>query len=397
MREITMPRLSVTMESGRLLRWCVPEGGEVKEGEPLLEIETDKVSQEVPAPASGVLRGIRLRPGEEAPVGAIIGYIAAPGEAWAPSPVDAATQAAEVGARAAGLASVLSPEAGKVRASPAARRVAEEHGIDLSLVKGTGPGGRIQAEDVLAFMEAQKEKPSGPVQADMGDLIAPPQIHLVMARRMTESFRDVPHFYLTMEVVARHLLELREGLLASVESRTGARLTLSDLLLKVIGLALVRHPEVNASWEDGKLRRHWGIHLGLAVAVEQGLVVPVIRDADKKSLIEIVGERKSLVEKAQSGKLTLDDISGGTFTLSNLGMYGLDLFQAIINPPQGAILAVGSVRERAVVENGAVVARPTFFMTLSVDHRVTDGAHAALFLKDLKEMLESPYPASLPD
>lgn len=394
MYEITMPRLSVTMESGRLLRWLVPEGGAVKEGEPLLEVETDKVSQEVPAPTSGILRGVRLQPGEEAPVGAVIGYIVAPGEAFVPPPTET-PEASGAEARLAEPTSAPSAEAGKVRASPAAKRVAEEHGVDLSLVKGTGPGGRIQAEDVLAFVEAQKKKPPMPAQAEAADLVTPPQMHLVMARRMTESFRDVPHFYLTVEVAARRLLELREGLLASVEGKTGARLTLSDLMLKIVGLTLAQHPEVNASWEGGKLRRHRGVHLGLAVAVEQGLVVPVIRDADKKPLVEIVGERKALVEKAQGGKLTLDDISGGTFTISNLGMYDVDVFQAIVNPPQGAILAVGSVRERAVVEGGAVVARPTFFLTLSVDHRVTDGAHAALFLKDLKEMLESPYPALL--
>lgn len=392
MHEITMPRLSVTMESGKLLHWFVSEGSEVKEGEPLLEVETDKVSQEVPAPASGILHKIGLQPGEEAPVGAIIGYIVAPGETLTPAPVETTTQPAPG----------PSAEADRVRASPAAKRVAEEHGVDLSLIKGSGPGGRIQTEDVLAFVEAQKKQAAtvaipAPTQAKIGELIAPPHMHLVMARRMTESFRDVPHFYLTVEVMARRLLELRDGLLASVEGKTGTRLTLSDLLLKIIGLTLARHPKVNASWEDGKLRRHRGVHLGLATAVEQGLVVPVIRNADKKSLVEIVGERKALVEKAQNGKLTLDDISGGTFTLSNLGMYGVDVFQAIVNPPQGAILAVGSVRERPVVENGAVVARPTFFMTLSVDHRVTDGANAAAFLRDLKETLESPYPALLPE
>ncbi len=394
MHEITMPRLSVTMERGKILRWFVSEGTEVREGEPLLEIETDKVSQEVSAPASGILRGVSLRPGEEAPVGTVIGYIVAPDETFVPPSQSQVRTAAQP-------APAPAAEADRVRASPAAKRVAEEHGVDLSLIRGTGPGGRIQTEDVLAFVEAQKRQPvtaapSAPLQAEIGDLITPPHMHLVMARRMTESFRDVPHFYLTVEVMARRLVELREGLLASIESKTGTRLTLSDLLLKIIGLTLVRHPKVNASWEDGKLRRHRGVHLGLATAVEQGLVVPVIRDADKKPLAEIVGERKALVEKAQSGKLTLDDISGGTFTLSNLGMYGVDVFQAIVNPPQGAILAVGSVRERAVVEDGTVVARPTFFMTLSVDHRVTDGANAAAFLRDLKEMLESPYPALLP-
>jgi pyruvate dehydrogenase E2 component (dihydrolipoamide acetyltransferase) len=394
MHEITMPRLSVTMENGRLLRWFVSEGTEVREGEPLLEIETDKVSQEVPAPASGILRGIRLQPGEEAPVGAVIGYIVALDEVFVPS------SRSQVGMMAKPAPVPLAEADSRVRASPAAKRVAEEHGVDLSLIKGTGPGGRIQTEDVLAFVEAQKRQPATavpptPQQAEIADLITPPHMHLVMARRMAESFRDVPHFYLTVEVMARRLVELREGLLASIEGKMGTRLTLSDLLLKIIGLTLARHPKVNASWEDGKLHRHRGIHLGLATAVEQGLVVPVIRDADKKSLAEIVGERKTMVEKAQSGKLTLDDVSGGTFTLSNLGMYGVDVFQAIVNPPQGAILAVGSVRERAVIESGAVVARPTFFMTLSVDHRVTDGANAAAFLKDLKGALELPYPALL--
>ena len=404
MYEVVMPKLGLTMDSGTLLRWYVEEGSQVEKDQPLFEVQTDKVAQEVTAPVAGTLRGISLQPEEEALIGIVIAYIVAPGETFTP-PVDAgkpvaapAASVAEVTATSAPAAPAPARDGGRIKVSPAARRAAREHGVDLAQVRGSGPGGRIKTEDVLAVVEAQQAQPPAGAAAPAAEeeLVTPPQMHQVMARRMSESFRDVPHFYLTVEVEARRLVELRSGLIAAIEEQTGIRLTLSDLLVKIAALTLARHPKLNTSWVDGKLRRHPAVHLGVAIAVEQGLLVPVIRQADAKSLVEIVRQRKAMVDKAQAGRLTLDDITGGTFTLSNLGMFGIDLFQAIVNPPEGAILAVGTVRERPVVEDGLVVARPTFFMTLSMDHRVTDGAHAARFLQDLKDALEAPYAVLLP-
>jgi pyruvate dehydrogenase E2 component (dihydrolipoamide acetyltransferase) len=273
----------------------------------------------------------------------------------------------------------------KVKASPAARRVAREKGVALHEVPGSGVGERIVEQDVLDFVAAQQ----GVAVKDESFPLHP--VRKLMAERMVQSFSTAPHFYLGVEVTAAALVELRERLLPIVEEKAGARLTFTDMLVKVLAATLGDHPLANARWEQGQIRLYRGINIGLATAVDEGLVVPVIGGADELNLTQIALARRELAEKAAAGKLTLDEVTGGTFTLTNLGMLGVDVFQAIINPPQSAILATGRIAERPVVEEGHVVARPTIYLTLSVDHRVLDGATAARFLQDVQAGIEDPY------
>jgi pyruvate dehydrogenase E2 component (dihydrolipoamide acetyltransferase) len=273
---------------------------------------------------------------------------------------------------------ITAPE--RVKASPRARRLAQEKGVDLSQVRGTGPEGRITEKDLLDFLAAQELLTPGPIQR-------------LTAQRMAESFTSTPHFYLTIEAKATKLVELRERLCPIIEGKAGVRLTFTDILIVLVAKALRDHPLANASWEEGSIRIWKEINIGLATALKEGLVVPVIKRADEKGLAQIAKERKELADKAAEGRLRLEELEGGTFTLTNLGMFGVDEFGAIINPPQSAILAVGRIAERPVVEEGQVVARPTIRLTLSVDHRVLDGAEGARFLSDLKALIEEPEEA----
>jgi len=268
----------------------------------------------------------------------------------------------------------------RVKASPRARRLAQEQGVDLSQVQGSGPQGRITERDLLDFLDAQ-------------ELLTP--VQRLTAQRMTESFTSTPHFYLTIEAKATKLVELRERLLPIVEEKAGVRLTFTDILIILVAKVLRDHPLANASWEKGRIRIWKEINIGLATAVEEGLIVPVIKKADEKGLAQVAIERKELADKAAQGKLSLEELEGGTFTLTNLGMFGVDEFGAIINPPQSTILAVGRIAERPVVEEGEVVARPTIRLTLSLDHRVLDGAEGARFLSDLKTLMEEPENAPI--
>jgi pyruvate dehydrogenase E2 component (dihydrolipoamide acetyltransferase) len=280
-----------------------------------------------------------------------------------------------------------------------ARRLAEQLGVDLAAVTGTGPGGRITKEDVEraalphapAATEREAARAVAPAAAEAG--IEPlTGIRRVVAERMTHSFTTTPHFYLSAEVDATALMRMREGLLPRVEKAAGVRLTVTDILVKVCAQALVEFPEVNTLWSPPSSRLRPGeINVGVAVATDEGLVVPVVRGADGLSLAEIARRRSDLVERARARKLALTDLEGGTFTLTNLGMFRVDQFQAIINSPQAAILAVGRVRERPIALDGAVVVRPTMGLTLSVDHRLVDGAEGARFLERLAELIEEPY------
>lgn len=417
MIEVIMPKLGLTMEEGTIIRWLKGEGEEVEKGESLLEVQTDKVVMEVEAPASGTLGKILTPEGDTVPVVQVIAYILEPAEEapeeW-PIPVVAAeavpgkpifaakplaTPAVKRFARDKGidLAQVRgSGEGGmitredllrfleekpapevveRVKASPRARRLAQEKGVDLSRVPGSGPQGRITEKDLLDFLAAQELLTPGPIQR-------------LTAQRMSESFTSTPHFYLTIEAKATKLVELRERLRPAVEEKVGVRLTFTDILIALVAKALRDHPLANASWEEGSIRIWKEINIGLATALEEGLVVPVIKKADEKGLAQIASERKELADKATEGRLRLEQLEGGTFTLTNLGMFGVDEFGAIINPPQSAILAVGRIAERPVVEDGQVVPRPTIRLTLSLDHRVLDGAEGARFLSDLKALIE---------
>lgn len=417
---VIMPALGAAQKTGRLIRWYRAEGESVTKGEPLMEVETDKVTLDIEAPADGVLAAVTGREGDDVPVGQVIGLILAPDERpQAPtrrppvSPV-AARIAAEHGvepasipaaghrvAKADVLAFLTSRHAGSahgpVAASPRARRLAAEHGLSLQTIAGSGPDGAVLAADVLRAAEGAPAPPAASATAlpppapapEPATTISASGAWQVMAERTAASWRSAPHFYLVREVDAGALLRWRE----QAGARLTVRLTITDLLVRLVALALREHPRLNAAWQDGALVQPPAIAVGLAVAVEDGLVVPVIHDADRLGLRAIAERRAALVERAQAGRLSLADVRGGSFTISNLGMYGVDAFNAILNPPQAAILAVGRIAERAVVVGGQVVARPTMALTLSCDHRVLDGARAAQFLGYLGRLIEDPLAA----
>lgn len=414
-KEVIMPALGMSQDSGVLVAWFKKEGDSVVEGEPIMEIETDKVTVEIEAPASGTLAQVTASAGEEIPVGHIIAWILGPGESVpeyvakseAPTvsaqeskrkPVEASQKISPVAARIAmqhdvdldqlqttgsritradveAYLATRSPgrNGKRIPASPKARRLARENAIDLANITGTGPEGAVLTADVLA------------VRSDS----QPPTVSRawrVMAQRLEESWRTVPHFYLRREVDASRLIDWRAALM----KRSAEKITYTDLLVKLVAEALHQHPRLNAMWQDDTIIFNDHINIGLAVAVEDGLVVPVVHDADKRSLDELAIRREIIVERAHDGKLSLDDVQGGTFTISNLGMYGIDSFTAIVNPPQAAILAVGRIKERAVPVNGQLTIRPEMTLNLSCDHRVVDGARGARFLDTLAELIEEP-------
>ncbi|MCC9077059.1 2-oxo acid dehydrogenase subunit E2 [Litorilinea aerophila] len=422
-KEVYMPALGMNQETGTLLRWLKAEGEEVRQGEPLMEVATDKAEVEIEAPASGILRRVTAREGDEVPVGQVIALIAAPDEPFpqeaqaepaappqplppsrpAVSPVAARIAAehnvdlsqvqssgpriqkddvlAHLAARAAS-----SPQAVPrlTPASPKARRLAAEHGLDLAAVPGSGPAGAVLAGDVLAHLEQAVEPATPSTQA-----LPQSRLWSRMVARLTESWQTVPHFYLAREVDAGRLMAWRQ----SLADRLSERVTYTDLLVKLVAVALRRHPRLNAAWHDGTIVANPAIHIGVAVAVEEGLLVPVIHHADTLGVAQIAARRKELVERAQAGRLTPDDLEGGTFTLSNLGMYGVDSFWAIVNPPQAAILAVGRIVEKVAPVAGQPAVRPMLALHLSCDHRVVDGARAAPFLDTLAALVEDPLRA----
>ena len=436
--EIVMPRMGLTMEEGTLVAWLKNEGDEVQAGEPLLEIATDKTTMEIESPGSGILGGITAQPDETFPVGTVIGYLLAIGENVPGGAAARTTESAApptVGQLDSGVkasAQAAAPREGKVRASPAARHVARGLGVDLATIGGTGPGGRVVAWNVKASAHTLSEVSqrvmvdaspvaqrlatelgvdlssvdgSGPggriMRGDVEQAAAALTVvseglqpisraHQVMADRMAFSFRTVPHFYLHAEVDARALVALRRDLLPLLEKSAGIRLTITDLLVRLSALALAKHPQAMAQWTEEGLKLSPGVHIGLAIDAPGGLIVPVIRDADGLGLVGIAERRLELVERAGQGKLRPQDLELGVFTLTNLGMFRVDSFDAIINPPQAAILAVGRIKERPLVDDGELIAAPMFTLSLSVDHRVLDGAAAARFLGDLVELIETP-------
>ena len=437
---VIMPALELAQETGKVIRWLKAPGDAVAKGEPLLEIETDKVTTEIEAPASGILMHVSAQEGDVVPVGQAIAQIGAPGEAGAAAPAGSPPRAAVAspaggdqglaprpedrraarrrpgpgedehrpdregrrpgtrrgadgggGARSCGpreppgrsTERPTGPPSASSAASPKARRLAAERGLDIRAVRGSGPQGAVLAADVL----------SAPVTPALSGPAARPSdgqgvgaVWRIMAERMTTSWTTAPHFYLFREVTVGRLAAWRQ----QAEKQTGARITYTDLLVKLVAAALARHPAVNASWRDGAIARHAEINIGLAVAVEDGLIVPVIHRADTLGLAAIAARREDVVSRAQGGKLRPADIQGGTFTISNLGMFGVDAFNAIVNPPQAAILAVGRIADRVVALDGQPAVQPTMMLTLSCDHRALDGARAARFLGDLADLIEEP-------
>lgn len=397
--EVVMPKLGLTMERGTIGSWLKGVGDPVERGEPLLEVVTDKVTMEVEAQASGVLRRILVAEGEEVEVATPIGLIAAPEEdlsafeaapeppAAGPRPDPAPAPLPEVAPQspAARPERVAASEGGgrPHRASPKARRLAAERGIDLTAVTGSGPGGRVVSADVEAHRPATPAPSPAPPG---GELVELTPAQRVAAERLTASYQQAPHIYLEMQVSAHWLDRLRRGYQAE-----GRRISYNDLILKAVATALLEHPRLNAHFVDGRLLQQAGVDLGIATDTGSGLLVPVLRGAQDLDIGQIAAETRRLTEAARQGTIGLDDLQGGGFTVSNLGMFGLSRFTAIINPPQVAILAVGAIEPRVVaVEGEAMAVRPAMSLTLSADHRAVDGAAAARFLQRLRELLESP-------
>jgi pyruvate dehydrogenase E2 component (dihydrolipoamide acetyltransferase) len=421
-----MPALGIAQETGKLLQWLKTEGQTVTKGEPIMVVETDKTTVEIEAEASGVLSRVTASVGDEIPVGNVIAIILAPGETAA--------------ALAASISSAAVTPAPVVSASPVAKRIAEENGIDLAAIKPAGS--RIEKADVLAYLESKNHSApqrlvaaspkarlaaqqqdiditslagSGPGGAVLygdvttaanakpnarpttsnaalkpfvaeGEALPTSHVWRLMAERTTQSWTSVPHFYLSKDVHAGRLMNWRER----AQKRSTVKVTYTDLLVRLVAAALVAHPRINATWTNGAVHLSNGIHIGLAVAIEDGLVVTVIHNAQDLDIFEIAAQRTALVGRAQSGKLKPDDLSGGTFTISNLGMYGIDSFNAIVNSPQAAILAVGQIASRVVPVDDRPSVQPMMTLTLSCDHRAVDGARGAQFLQSLAEMIEEP-------
>jgi pyruvate dehydrogenase E2 component (dihydrolipoamide acetyltransferase) len=400
-----MPALEMAQDNGKILRWLKPEGASVIKGEPIMEIETDKVTVEIEAPATGTLAHITAREGDVIPVGQTVALILAPGED--PKVLSASPVARKIAQEHGVDLARVKPGGGRIEkadvleyikatngrpttettnarlivASPKARRLAQERGIEIATLRGTGPDGAIIAQDIPVAPFVTRHPPPATLST----------VWRVMAERMTQSWTSVPHFYLAREVDARGLVEMRARIAPAIEKRTSIKPTYTDLLVKMIAMVLRDHPRLNASWIDDTIRLNDAINVGIATAIEEGLIVPVIHRADALSIGEIAARRKDLVERANAGKLKPGDISGGTFTLTNLGMYDIDAFNAIINAPQAAILAVGRIADRVVAVNGQPAVRAGMIVTLSCDHRVIDGARAAKFLDDLARLIEEPW------
>ena len=424
-KEVIMPALGMAQDEGILLRWLKKEGEMVQAGEPLMEVATDKVDVQVEAPATGMLTAVTAQEGDEIPVGQVIGLIAAEGEELpvrstpaqaaaktdgpvaSPSPESRASSpvaariAAEHGIDLSEVPAVggrISKEdveahirsvgsGARVLASPKARRLARERGIELASLAGSGPQGAVLAADVPL---AAAETPAAPAIREVEHQPVS-RMWQIMAQRLTESWNSAPHFYLVREVDAGQLMNWRS--LVGGDAADGAKITYTDLLTKLAALSLARFPRLNASWQDGAIVTNPDINIGLAIAVEAGLLVPVVHHADRLPVEDIAARRADLVAGANSGRLQPDDFAGGTFTISNLGMYGVDAFNAIVNPPQAAILAVGRIADRVVAVDGQPAVRPMMTLTLSCDHRAVDGVRAAQFLNALVGLIEEPLRA----
>ncbi len=410
-----MPALGMAQETGKLLRWLKAEGDAVESGEIIMEIETDKAIVEIEAASSGTLAGVIASEGDDVPVGQAIAFILAEGET-----IDqvetVAVPTPSMTAQAKGQAPSPAPA---VSVSPVAARIAADHGIDIGSIRAAG--NRVEKEDVLRYIEFQSQAAaiapaspkarrlakefkieiadisgSGPEGAVLADDVLPldkasvqPAISStwqLMADHVTKAWTQVPHFYLFREARADRMVTWKER----VQRRAVPNVTYTDLLVKVVAESLLEHPNVNAIWERDTIRILEGVNVGIAVAVEDGLVVPVIHGASDLNLEEIAEQRKALIQRAQKGRLRLTDVQDGTFTISNLGMFGVDAFTAILNSPQAAIMAVGRIAERVVVENGQPVVAATMHFSLAFDHRVVDGARGAAFLETLVSLIEEP-------
>ena len=406
---VVMPALEMAQETGKLVSWKKNEGDAVKKGELLLEVETDKAVVEIEAAADGILGGVTAQVGAVVPVGQTIAWLLKPGE-QAPAPsASVATgrtgagsmqqpQAATPAAAAAVPDPLAAAAAGNIKISPKARRLAKELGVDITRLKGTGPGGEIVAEDVTSAKSAPAAAPAAapraasapaPASAPSTELGALSSIGKIMAERTTQSWTTAPHFFVSREVDCTELVAARKKFGPEIEQTRGVKLTFTDLLTAIVAKALTKHPRMNASWTGSAIKGNADVNVGLAMAVTDAVVVGVVPKTDSISLGDIASRRRDLTERARTNKLSPADIAGATFTISNLGMYHVDSFTAIIVPPQAGILAVGAMKDRVVPVMGAIVTKPMMTITLSCDHRVLDGARGAAFLHDLVEALEN--------
>jgi pyruvate dehydrogenase E2 component (dihydrolipoamide acetyltransferase) len=378
--EVIMPALGMAQETGKILHWLKAEGDQVAEGEPLLEVETDKVTVEIDSPSAGTLAGVSAAEGAEVPVGTTIAHVLAAGETLAdlPSPPtvpEAETRVTEGEHSAAAEASLV--EERRRLASPKARRLARARGIDLDSLAGSGPGGAVVAADIESMPSSGPAGSESPTTDGHGTGPEIGSIWRVMAERMEHAWREVPQFVLTRDVDA-----------TALRADSGSGITVTDRLVQHCAQALVRHPRLTTSWDEGRLMPGPGVNIGIAVATDQALLVPVVHDADKLEAVAIAARRREIVESARAGTLRPEDVQGGTFTISNLGMYRVDAFQAIVNAPQAAILAVGRIVERPFAVDGALVIGPVLTLTVTFDHRVVDGARGAEFLDTLATLIE---------
>ncbi len=430
-KDVIMPALGMAQETGTLIQWLKKAGDSVTKGEPLMEIETDKATVEIEAPASGTLSAVTANAGDVIPVGQRIALILAAGESDSTPPPLSTPQAASptqtiskpqpalsatpVAARLIAehnidisqikstsgqirkedVLAYINDEGGgmkdedqtvhpsRILASPKAKRLAKEHGIDITTIKGSGPDGAILVSNLESLISAQPilQSSNSPITE-----LPTSRMWRVMVERLTHAWTTIPHFYLLREVNASRLISWRE----KVQKNNTEKITYTDLLVKLTAAALRQYPRLNSSWVKDSIVMNQDVNIGLAVAVEDGLLVPVIRRADELSLLQIAARRSELVKRAQANKLTLDDLSGGTFTISNLGMYGVDAFNAIVNPPQAAILAVSRIADRVVPVNGQPAVQPMMTLSLSCDHRAVDGARGAQFLQALADLIEEP-------
>ena len=441
MKKVEMPKMGDTMEEGKILRWIKKEGDPVKKGEMVAEVETDKVNIEIEAFASGTLRKILVSEGNSAPIGSAIALIGSADEPLSEnsggngatktpatrelgelSPGNAQSVPAQV--LSSTVAAPTPGKGGRIFISPIARRIAQEHRLDYATLQGTGPNGRIIKMDVEAALSrlqpvvtampeavgvpgAQPVPPqtlpvssTEPIIAsiDTGEVVEIPltAMRRTIARRLSQSMQTAPHFYVTSVIDTDKLAALRQQINEyAATDPSPVKVSFNDLIVKAVARALVRIPQVNVSFAEDRILQKKQVHIGVAVALEQGLIVPVLRNADQRGILDIAREARRLSEAAREGKLRPEDFSGGTFTVSNLGMFDVDSFTAVINPPESAILAVGSITPTPVVVDGQVVVRNRMKVTLSADHRAIDGAMAARFLQEVKRLLEEPFGLTL--
>jgi pyruvate dehydrogenase E2 component (dihydrolipoamide acetyltransferase) len=395
--EVRMPKLGMAMKKGVVTKWLKAEGDAVQEGKELFELATEKITAVVPAPASGLLGRVVATPGTELPVGALLALIGESGDAFPskeelaaeqPAAASAPTPSAAAAAGTAPAAAAPAADRGEAApASPAARRRARELGVDIGLVPPSAPGKRIMTEDVEAFAAAAEQVAAEAEPALAAQVVPFAGIRKVVAERLTESLLTMAQVTVSREVDAGGLVARRAALAAGFEAAAGVRLTYTDLLVETVARLLTDHPLLNATLTEQGIVAPSAVHMGVAVALEDGLIVPVIRDAERRPLAELARDRADLATKAQAGTLSLDEVEGGTFTISNLGSFGADAFTPIVNPPQCAILGVGRIVDKPVAVSGRVEVRPMLWLSLTFDHRIVDGAPAARFLQELGDRL----------